>query len=252
MNDIRTLRADEIECRVGQCKKAKNGVGCSLLLYKDARCDMKLLDEVFGSMNWKREHSVIDGNLYCTISVWDGDKNQWISRQDVGTESNTEKEKGQASDSFKRAGVNWGIGRELYTAPFIWIPLKDGEYFQQGDKYRCTSPFFVSCIEYNENREISRLEIVDKSKNVRFRFGVPSKPDPNNQETTETEWNAEQIEKLKNYAKKLLVKLNAGDKTAAKEEFESLDRDKMFCDIKHAQQCVEVLKGKADQVNAQS
>lgn len=174
VKDIRTLRADEIECRVGQCKKGKNGFGCSLLLYKDARCDMKLLDEVFGPMNWKREHSVIDGNLYCTISVWDDDKKQWVSRQDVGTESNTEKEKGQASDSFKRAGVNWGIGRELYTAPFIWIALEDGEYYQNGDKCKCTAPFFVNYIEYNEFREISCLEIIDKSRKIRFRHGAPT------------------------------------------------------------------------------
>lgn len=174
MNEIRTLRADEIECRVGQCKKGKNGVGCSLLLYKDARCDMKLLDEVFGRMNWNREHSVIDGNLYCTISVWDDDKRQWVSRQDVGTESNTEKEKGQASDSFKRAGVNWGIGRELYTAPFIWIPLESGEYSEDGNRVRCTAQFFVNYIEYNESREISCLEVTDKARKIRFRHGAPT------------------------------------------------------------------------------
>ena len=89
---MRKLRADEIECRVNTI----SAKGCSLLLYKDARVDMRILDETFGSMNWQRKHEVIDGNLYCTVSVWDPEKEQWISKQDVGTESYTEKEKGQS------------------------------------------------------------------------------------------------------------------------------------------------------------
>lgn len=98
MNELRfrPLKADEIECRIATVKK--NGV--SLLLYKDARVDMRLLDETVGQLNWKRSHQLIDGNLYCTIEIWDAEKKQWISKQDVGTESYTEKEKGQASDSL--------------------------------------------------------------------------------------------------------------------------------------------------------
>ena len=119
-NRIRLLRAEEIECRVAKV----NQKGVSLLLYKDARVDCKILDEVFGPMNWQRTHQSIDGNLYCTVSIWDPEKGQWISKQDVGTRSYTEQEKGQASDSFKRAAVVVGIGRELYTAPFIWIPAE--------------------------------------------------------------------------------------------------------------------------------
>mgnify|MGYP001095927157 FL=1 len=103
-NPIRPLLASEIECRVGSMKP--DGSGCSLLLYKDARVDMRILDEVFGEMNWKRHHDVVNGNLFCTLSVWDDEKKEWVSKQDVGTESNTEKEKGQASDAFKRAGFN--------------------------------------------------------------------------------------------------------------------------------------------------
>lgn len=119
---FRALRADEIECRIGTVKIAVEGKkgGVQLLLYKDARCDMKLLDETVGPMNWKKAYT--RDNQNCTVSIWDPDKEQWISKEDVGTESNTEAEKGLASDSFKRACVNWGIGRELYTAPFIWIP----------------------------------------------------------------------------------------------------------------------------------
>ena len=96
---IRLLKAEEIECRVGMISEK----GLSLLLYKDARVDMKILDEVYGSSNWQRKHEVIGGNLYCTVSIWDEKKQQWIAKMDVGTKSNTEKEKGEASDSFKRA-----------------------------------------------------------------------------------------------------------------------------------------------------
>ena len=110
MGAIRRLRADEIEVRAAQVAKNNSGVVyASLLLYKDARVDQRLLDETFGPMNWQREHTIIDGNLYCTVSIWDEKKGVWVSKQDVGTESNTEKEKGQASDSFKRACFNWGM-----------------------------------------------------------------------------------------------------------------------------------------------
>ena len=118
--NIRLLRAEEIECRIGTI----NDKGLSLLLYKDARADMKILDETFGCFGWKRTHQSIDGNLYCTVEIWDKEKQSWIAKQDVGTVSYTEKEKGQASDSFKRACVSVGIGRELYSAPFIWISAK--------------------------------------------------------------------------------------------------------------------------------
>lgn len=109
------LKAEQIEVRVASVKPS----GCSLLLYKDARTDMDILDEVVGALNWRREHSRDNAN--CTISIWCEEKNQWIGKEDTGTVSNAEAEKGLASDSFKRAAFNWGIGRELYTAPFIWV-----------------------------------------------------------------------------------------------------------------------------------
>lgn len=118
--DFRDLKADEIEARVGQIYEGK---GITLLLYKDARVDQTILDETVGCMNWQRHHSRDNAN--CIVSIYDEDKNQWIEKEDTGTESNTEKEKGLASDSFKRACVNWGIGRELYTSPFIWIKAED-------------------------------------------------------------------------------------------------------------------------------
>lgn len=165
--NIRTLKANEIECRIGTI----NEKGCSLLLYKDARVDMRLLDEVFGPMNWKRDHEVVNGNLFCTISIYDEQKKEWVSKQDVGTESNTEKEKGQASDAFKRAGFNWGIGRELYSAPFIWIKLEPSEISKNASG-RCSTytKFSVSEIEYDENREVSKCVIIDDKGNERYSF----------------------------------------------------------------------------------
>lgn len=206
MSVIRTLRADEIECRVAQVKQTRNSVGCSLLLYKDARCDMAILDEVYGAANWQREHTIIDGRLYCNLSVWDDNKKQWITKQDVGTESNTEKEKGQASDSFKRAGTNWGIGRELYTAPFIWITLADGEYTSQGERVRCNQTFKVSEISYSDSRKISGLVIVDKKGNERFRMGGQAKPKEDPKIAT--------AKAKANEVKRMLVKI-MDDKTAA-------------------------------------
>ena len=114
-SSIRLLRADEIECRAAMANE--NGV--SLLLYKDARVDQRILDETFGAFGWKRSHQCIDGNLYCTVEVYNRETGEWISKQDVGTNGEQQKEKSQASDSFKRACFNWGIGRELYSAPFI-------------------------------------------------------------------------------------------------------------------------------------
>jgi hypothetical protein len=171
--EIRLLKADEIECRVQSVKKTSKSVGCILLLYKDARVDMKLLDEIYGSMNWQRTHEVINGNLFCNIEVWDKDKGCWVKKQDVGVESNTEKEKGQASDSFKRSGFNWGIGRELYTSPFIWVELKDGEYSEKDGKCSLNAnvKFEVKSIGYNSEREIIALQIKDNHNIVRFDMG---------------------------------------------------------------------------------
>ena len=155
---IRLLRANEIECRVGTI----NEKGVSLLLYKDARCDMKILDEVYGANNWQRTHEVIGGNLYCTVSIWDEEKKQWISKMDVGTKSYTEKEKGEASDFFKRACFSHGIGRELYTAPFIWVGAAKVTLLQKDNKFITYDKFSVSSISYNEDREITGLTIMNQ------------------------------------------------------------------------------------------
>lgn len=158
-NMFRTLRADEIDARVGTAKDG--GKGVSLLLYKDARCDQNILDETVGPYNWQRSHSRDNAN--CVVSIWDKEKQQWISKEDTGTESKTEAEKGLASDSFKRACFNWGIGRELYSAPFIWIP---------GDPQKLKyEKFRVLEIGYDENREINKLAISDKSGVVVYKYG---------------------------------------------------------------------------------
>lgn len=179
-NEIRTLKADEIECRIGTI----NAKVCTLLLYKDARVDMKILDETYGVGNWQRTHEVINGNLFCTIELWNDEIKQWVKKQDVGTESYTEKQKGEASDSFKRAGFNVGIGRELYTSPFIWITPKadmkpyntkdyKGEeanefYLIDEKRYTTKTTFKVTEIGYDDNKQISKLTIVDNKGNIRF------------------------------------------------------------------------------------
>ena len=172
---IRNLTAEEIEVRVQSTGITTTGKAYAiLLLYKDARCDMNILDEVYGITGWKRTHQVIDGRLYCTVEIWDDLKNQWVSKQDVGTESNTEKEKGQASDSFKRACFNIGIGRELYTAPSIFINLADGEYtVKEKDNKKYVNldnkvKFRIKSIGITPEKQISSLVIVDNKNQNRF------------------------------------------------------------------------------------
>lgn len=166
MKEIPLLTANDVECRI---KKITNE-GAVLLLYKTARVDMRILDEVYGSMNWQRHHEVINNNLFCTISVWDSEKSQWVNKQDVGTESNAEAEKGQASDAFKRAGFAWGIGRELYDAPFIWISGKVSKYDR----------FHVTDIQYDrEKQAFTRLVIFDDKGKERYRLGTKTdRPQP--------------------------------------------------------------------------
>lgn len=154
---FRLLKANEIEARVATVSEK----GCSLLLYKDARCDMNILDETVGVMNWMRSHTRDNAN--CIVSIWDEKKNQWISKEDTGTESFTEKEKGLASDSFKRACFNWGIGRELYTAPFIWVSADKVTLSQKNGKYTTYDKFVVEAIRYDDKRQISALSIKNQA-----------------------------------------------------------------------------------------
>lgn len=171
---FRPLTEDEIEVRVAMAKES----GVSLLLYKNSRCDQNILDETVGAMNWQRHHTRENAN--CVVSIWDPEKSQWIEKEDTGTESNTEKEKGLASDSFKRACFNWGIGRELYTAPFIWINASDCTALRQnGQKWQCYDTFEVEKIAI-ENKRIVGIAIRNtKSKKRCFVWQDPAKINKN-------------------------------------------------------------------------
>ena len=166
---FRNLKADEVEARVSQIKE--NGV--ALLLYKDARCDMRILDETVGPENWQREHYECKGNLFCRVGINvnyhnDNLSDKWVWKSDCGTESNTEAQKGEASDSFKRACFNWGIGRELYTAPFIWVPAvdKDGKPNYNTDS-RGKPKLVLTVIELEtEDNRIKTISICNGKKMV--------------------------------------------------------------------------------------
>ena len=208
MKKFRNLKADEIDVRINQI--ASNY--CTMLLYKDARCDQNLLDETVGCMNWQKHYSRDNAN--CIISIWDEDKQQWIEKEDTGTESFAEQEKGLASDSFKRAGFCWGIGRELYSAPNIIVfPRKDMgvkdklEFFDKGDgRYTTKTYFWVEIIDYDDNDNIKDLIIRDNKNHIRF-----------SQLSKEKD---KELTKLSETMKKLMV--------ANEEQDESFDREKFY------------------------
>lgn len=170
MIEFRKLKAEEIDCRISIC----NQYGVGLLLYKDARCDQNILDETVGAMNWQRHHTRDNAN--CIVAIWDKEKEQWIEKEDTGTESFTEKEKGLASDSFKRACFNWGIGRELYTAPNMFVFSKDLKTLTKGDngRYTCKDAFKVTEIEYQDDK-IVFVKIVNLKTDGEIMFGTPAK-----------------------------------------------------------------------------
>ena len=156
---FRDLTAEDIECRVQSVKSN----GLILLLYKNARVDMNILDETVGVENWQREHYECKGNLFCRVGINvnfanDNLGNKWIWKADCGTESNTEPQKGESSDSFKRACTNFGIGRELYTAPFIWIPTEKCHIVNG----KCYDKFVVEKVVIKDKR-ITAISILNTS-----------------------------------------------------------------------------------------
>lgn len=183
MNGFRYLDASDVEIRVGQCSEK----GVSLLLYKDARVDMRLLDETVGPENWQCRYDTINGKLFCSVGVKCG--GEWVWKQDVGSPSNMEADKGEASDAFKRACFRWGIGRELYTAPFVWVPadkctIKTGK----NGKPACFDKFAVATMDVADGR-ITALAIrnaksgaivygmnTDKAENENTPQNVPQSP----------------------------------------------------------------------------
>ena len=210
MKEIPLLTATDIECRIQQITNK----GAVLLLYKTARVDMRILDEVYGEMNWQRHHEVINGNLFCTISVWDGEKSQWVSKQDVGTESNAEAEKGQASDAFKRAGFAWGIGRELYDAPFIFIQAPINKYDR----------FTVKEIKYSKTeRKFTSLVIVDKNGKERYRLNGTKTDRPKAKEPTDEERRQKGIAAISELVKKHKAEQPFADWIKDTMKVESLD-----------------------------
>lgn len=171
--DFRLLTAEEIDCRIAACYDW----GVQLLLYKDARCDQNILDETVGPMNWQRKHTRDNAN--CIVSIWDEDKKMWIEKEDTGKESYTEAEKGLASDSFKRACFNWGIGRELYTAPQMSVKAKDLQKHEQdrSGKWVCKDSFTVTEIAY-AGKKIVYVKLLNNKTKLPIIFGKnPNTPD---------------------------------------------------------------------------
>ena len=170
---IRSLRADEIEVRVNMVTEK----GAQLLLYKDSRCDKRILDETFGVNGWQNRYEEIKGNLFCTISIWDG--KQWVDKCDCGVESFSEKEKGEASDAFKRAGFNVGIGRELYTKIFYFakVPTINVSKDPKKPKYELVDKYMTLHVEEitinAEKEKIEQIKIADNKDNVVFEYGYP-------------------------------------------------------------------------------
>ena len=180
---IRNLNPEEIECRVGTVMEQ----GITLLLYKNARVDQTILDEVFGICGWQRRHNMIGSELYCILSIWDAEKQQWVQKEDVGTESDYEKAKGAASDSFKRACFNIGIGRELYTAPFIFIPASKVVVTEKDRKKVVKDSFSVSAITISADKVITGISVINQKKAEVFRWGNLNAAEKNNGDANE-EW----------------------------------------------------------------
>lgn len=169
---FRRLTIDDVECRVAQTGKGSRGPWCSLLIYKDARVDRAILNNTIGSFNWQTEYTTIDGKLFCKLSIRDPQTKQWAAKMEVGTESNTEREKGQVSDALKRAGFAWGIGEELYSAPKIFITLADGEYEEKNGKVQPRIAFRASQMQVHPlSRKMTFLTIEDAKGVERFRWG---------------------------------------------------------------------------------
>ena len=188
---FRLLRADEIDARISICNKN----GTVILLYKDARCDQNILDETIGAMNWQRHHSRENAN--CIVSIWDGEKKQWIEKEDTGTESFTEKEKGLASDSFKRACFNWGIGRELYTAPFMFVNKKDLEtHNYENGRWTCKDTFEVTDIQYMDEK-IVYVKVLNQKTKKEIEFGTPAQAQIENKSIENSVINAIKLKAIK-------------------------------------------------------
>ncbi len=166
------LEAKEIEFRVQSINK---GGYATILAYKDARVDMNRLNSVYGVGFWQRKHDLINNKEFCSIGVWNDDIEQWCWVQDCGTKSNTEAEKGQSSDAFKRACFNLGIGIELYDYPVISIKLLPAEVDLSGQKPKQTWNLKLKewkwASQFDDSGHITALAAKDNNGNVRFKWG---------------------------------------------------------------------------------
>ena len=231
--EFRLLEKEEIECRVQQVMKDNSG--CILLLYKTARTDYNLLDETIGAMNWQCDYKEIKGNLYCYISIYNKDLQQWITKSNCGVESNTEAEKGEASDSLKRAGFVWGIGRELYTAPFTYIRLTSEDF----NNSKLKTSFKVKEIGYT-NRTITKLVIEDNKGNIRFKFG--------NVEEETAQSRIAKNKALENQDKENIKPQTKASKNAEKQEIKDINEMELPFDVKKEEQAVEDLTELHDKI----
>ena len=187
-----------------------------LLLYKDSRCDKRILDETFGTNGWKNKYEEIKGNLFCTISIWDDEKEQWIDKCDCGTESFSEKEKGEASDAFKRAGFNVGIGRELYTRIFYFanVPTK----LNSSKKYELENKY-----EKFETEKIEKIKIADSKGNIVFSYGYPKSTNKREESKKEEK---KKIEMITDNQVKAIHTLFGKIETSEKQVFKNFANDK--------------------------
>lgn len=156
---FRDLKAEEIEVRVSRVTNA----GVELLLYKDARVDQNILDETVGPQNWQCEYYEHKNTLFCKVGIlceWGDKTSQWVWKSNAGAPSNMEAQKGEASDAFKRACFCWGIGRELYTAPRIFVYADKCGKLKQGKngKMQCYDQFRVEKVRI-EDGQITGLAI---------------------------------------------------------------------------------------------
>lgn len=163
MIEFRDLTADEIEVRVQSVKEK----GLVLLLYKNARVDMNMLDETVGVENWQNRFYEHKGILFCSLGINTNytkpeAPDRWIWKDDAGVESNTDAEKGNASDARKRSGFAWGIGRELYTSPFIWVPAEKCNI----NNGKCYDRFCVEKIII-QDKQIVAISIINENKQAR-------------------------------------------------------------------------------------
>lgn len=163
---FRYLKADEIEVRPALIKS--NGV--QLLLYKDARCDMNILDETVGAENWQRDHKEINGVVYCGVGI--KYESEWVWKWDAGSIGDIEKDKAAASSSFKRSCTNHGIGRELYTSPFIWVQAQKIELETIGGKTRCKDNFRVHHIRVEEDRIVELAIYRTRDNSIVYKYGI--------------------------------------------------------------------------------